>query len=168
LLINLLQMLAYGLDGFAHAAEALAGGAYGAKRRTAFQQAVISSTLWAAVMALVICLIYAIAGPAIIDLMTVNTEVVAVANHYLPWMIAAPIISVWSYQLDGIFIGATKTKAMRNTVALSLLIYVVLALLLIPQWGNQGLWFSLMAFMALRGITLGIAYPQLLKQHAWQ
>lgn len=168
LLINLLQMLAYGLDGFAHAAEALAGGAYGAKRRTAFQQAVISSTLWAAVMALLICLIYAIAGPSIINLMTVNTEVIAIANQYLPWMIAAPIISVWSYQLDGIFIGATKTKAMRNTVALSLLIYVVLALVLIPRWGNQGLWFSLMAFMALRGVTLGMAYPKLVKQHEWR
>lgn len=168
LLINLLQMLAYGLDGFAHAAEALAGGAYGARRRTAFEQAVRSSTVWAAVMALMICLIYAVAGPAVINLMTVNQDVIATANHYLPWMIAAPLISVWSYQLDGIFIGVTQTRVMRDTVAVSLLIYVVMALVLIPLFGNQGLWFSLMTFMALRGVSLGLAYPKLLKRHDWR
>lgn len=162
ILINLLQMLAYGLDGFAHAAEALAGGAYGAKNKTAFQQAVRSSSLWALVMSVVIAVLYFIFGDWIISTMTVNPEVIAVANDYMPWLIASPVISVWCYQLDGIFIGATKTAVMRNTVLVSLVVYVVLAYLLIPVMGNQGLWLSLMVFMALRGFTLALAYPRLL------
>ena len=163
ILINLLQMLAYGLDGFAHAAEALAGGAYGAKNRPAFEQAVKSSSLWALVMSLILAILYFIFGDWIITTMTVNREVIEVAQTYMPWLIVSPIISVWCYQLDGIFIGATKTSIMRNTVMLSLLVYIVLAYALIPLMGNQGLWLSLMVFMALRGITLAMAYPKLLK-----
>lgn len=163
ILINLLQMLAYGLDGFAHAAEALAGGAYGAKNRPAFEQAVKSSSLWALVMSVILAILYFIFGDWIIATMTVNQEVIEVAQLYMPWLIVSPIISVWCYQLDGIFIGATKTSIMRNTVMVSLLVYIVLAYALIPLMGNQGLWLSLMVFMALRGITLAMAYPKLLK-----
>lgn len=163
ILINLLQMLAYGLDGFAHAAEALAGGAYGAKNRPAFEQAVRSSSLWALVMSVVLAILYYLFGDWIISSMTVNQEVTEAAKQYMPWLIASPLISVWCYQLDGIFIGATKTATMRNTVMISLVVYVVLAYLLIPVLGNQGLWLSLMVFMALRGITLAMAYPKLLK-----
>jgi len=164
ILINLLQMLAYGLDGFAHAAEALAGGAYGAKKRSAFEQAVKSSSLWAGVMALVIAVVYFLVGDLIIQGMTVNADVVAAAKQYFPWIIAAPLIAVWSYQLDGIFIGATQTEVMRNTVGLALLVYVLSAYLLIPLLGNQGLWMSLMLFMGLRGVFLYLAYPKLMSQ----
>lgn len=163
ILINLLQMLAYGLDGFAHAAEALAGGAYGAKNRPAFEHAVKSSSLWALVMSLILAILYYIFGDWIIGTMTVNQEVIEVAQTYMPWLIVSPIISVWCYQLDGIFIGATKTSIMRNTVMVSLVAYIILAYALIPLMGNQGLWLSLMVFMALRGITLAMAYPKLLK-----
>ena len=163
ILINLLQMLAYGLDGFAHAAEALAGGAYGAKNRPAFKHAVRSSSLWALVMAFVIAILYYLFSDWIISSMTVNQEVIEIAKQYMPWLIASPLISVWCYQLDGIFIGATRTVTMRNTVMLSLLAYIILAYMLIPLLGNQGLWLSLMVFIALRGITLAVAYPRLLK-----
>ena len=163
ILINLLQMLAYGLDGFAHAAEALAGGAYGAKNRPAFEQAVKSSSLWALVMSVVLAILYYVFGDLIISSMTVNPEVIEAAQTYMPWLIASPIISVWCYQLDGIFIGATKTAIMRNTVMVSLVVYIALAYVLIPLMGNQGLWLSLMVFMALRGITLALSYPKLLQ-----
>lgn len=167
ILINLLQMLAYGLDGFAQAAEALTGGAFGAKNRTAFQQAVKSSTLWAGVMACLIAVLYAIFGTSIITAMTVNLEVIETASQYFPWIIAAPIIAVWSYQFDGIFTGAMATRTMRNTVLFSAVIYVGLVLILTPLMGNHGLWLSMMAFLALRGISLGFAYPKLLKSQTW-
>ena len=163
ILINLLHMLAYGLDGFAQAAESLTGEAYGAKNRKAFRQAVRSTTMLAGFMACAIALLYAIFGRSIINLMTVNPEVVDTAIQYLPWLIAAPVISVWSYQFDGIFTGAMATAEMRNTVVFSTVVYVGLVFVLTPWLGNHGLWFSMMLFLALRGISLWIAYPRLLK-----
>ena len=168
ILINLFQTMAYGLDGFAHAAEALAGGAYGAKNRPAFVQSVKSSSLWAGIMAVLLVGFYALFGPWIISVMTVNADVIKLANEYLPWLIFAPLITVWSYQFDGIFIGATSTKVMRNTVGISLAVYVAASLVLISSMGNHGLWLSLMIFMLMRGITLGVAYPKLLQSQAWK
>jgi MATE family multidrug resistance protein len=168
ILINMFQTMAYGLDGFAHAAEALAGGAYGAKNRPAFVQSVKSSSLWAGIMAVLLVLLYALIGSWVIELMTVNAEVVVLAGEYLPWLIFAPLITVWSYQFDGIFIGATETKAMRNTVGISLAVYVAISLLLIPLMGNHGLWLSLLVFMLVRVVTLGVVYPKLLRSQSWK
>lgn len=162
ILINMLHMLAYGLDGFAHAAEALVGGAYGRRDRRAFSAAVKSSMLWAGVAAVLISVLYGVFGLSIIYLMTDIEEVIETAKVYLPWVVAAPLIAVWSYQLDGVFIGATQTRIMRNTVGVSLLLYVVLALLLMPIWGNHALWGSLILFLLLRGLGLALYYPKLL------
>lgn len=162
ILINMLQMLAYGLDGFAHAAEALVGGAYGKRDRQAFTAAVKSSLLWAGIAAVLIAFFYALFGGFIIRLLTDIPTVIEVAEHYLPWLIAAPVIAVWSYQFDGIFIGTTQTVIMRNTVGAALLVYVVTALLTIPAWGNHALWASLMGFLLFRGIALAFYYPRLL------
>ncbi|PID46337.1 MAG: MATE family efflux transporter [Proteobacteria bacterium] len=162
ILINLLQTLAYGLDGFAHAAEALSGSAYGAKNKTAFRQAVRVSSFWALIMAALLTVTYAASTGWIIERMTVNAEVIELAYQYRGWIIASPLLVVWSYQLDGIFIGATQTAVMRNTVMISLIIYIVLAYTMMPLAGNHGLWLSLMVFMVLRGVTLALAYPKLL------
>ncbi len=161
ILINMLQMLAYGLDGFAHAAEALVGGAYGKRDKKAFSSAVKSSMLWAGISALLIAGFYALFGHFIIGLMTSIQPVIQTAENYLPWLIAAPLLAVWSYQFDGIFIGTTQTATMRNTVAVALIIYIVVALLTIPIWGNHALWASLMLFLLLRGISLALYYPRL-------
>ena len=164
ILINMLHMLAYGLDGFAHAAEALVGGAYGAKQKNAFQSAVKSSTLWAAVVAVFISGLFAVFGHELITLMSNNIEVLASANQYLPWLIVTPLIAVWSYQLDGIFIGTMHTKDMRNTVGIALVLYVVMVLIAVRYFGNHGLWGSLLLFLFLRGILLALRYPKLLSE----
>lgn len=164
ILINMLQMLAYGLDGFAHAAEALVGGAYGKRDKKAFSAAVRSSMLWAGIAALVISGLYALFGHSIIKLMTSIDPVIQIAESYLPWLIAAPVIAVWSYQFDGIFIGATQTTTMRNTVGIALLIYIIVALLSMPYWGNHALWASLLLFLFLRGVFLAFYYPKLVSQ----
>ena len=161
ILMHLQSFLAHGLDGFAHAAEILAGGAVGARSRPAFRKAVQVSTIWAAGTAAAVALVYAALGPSIIALFTVIEEVRTAAAVYLPWIVASPLVSVWGFQLDGIFIGATRTAAMRNAMALSLAVYLVACWVLIPALDNHGLWLALLILMAARGITLAIAYPAL-------
>ena len=159
LLLNFQMFLSYALDGFAHAASALVGGAAGARDRTAFRRSVVVSTLWAAGTALVFIVVYASAGRLIVDMLTGLQDVRHESYVYLPWLIASPLISVWSFQLDGVYIGATETRLMRNTMVLSFLGYVGALALLVPAYGNHGLWAALMFFMALRGITLAVPYP---------
>lgn len=163
ILLHLQSIMAYGLDGFAHAAEALTGSAYGAKNRSAFKRAVKLTTIWAFIIAIVICLIYFLFGEMIIGLFTNINEVLASAIIYLPWMIITPIVSIWSFQLDGIFIGASFTKEMRNAMIVSMLIYLALLQFLIPQFGNHGLFLGLSLFMIIRAITLGMYYPRILR-----
>ena len=163
ILMHLQTFMAYGLDGFAHAAEILAGGAVGARSAVAFRQAVRVSTVWALGTASAVALAYALAGPVIVGLFTVVEEVRAAALAYLPWMIASPLLSVWSFQLDGIFIGATRTGAMRNAMAVSLAVFLAACWLLVPAHGNHGLWLALMLFMVARAVTLGAVYPRLAK-----
>lgn len=163
ILLHLQSIMAYGLDGFAHAAEALTGSAYGAKKRDEFIRAVKLTSLWAFVIAACICVLYFLFGEMMIGLFTNIDKVLVSAKTYLPWMVVAPIISIWSFQLDGIFIGASYTKEMRNAMIASMLIYLALLQLLIPQWGNHGLFLGLSLFMLIRAITLGFYYPRIIK-----
>jgi len=160
-LINFQTFMAYGLDGFAHAAEALVGGAVGARDRAAFRRAVQASSVWALGLALIFAASYALLGKAIIAALTGIPEVRAVAAAYLPWAVASPLVSVWSFQLDGIYIGATWTREMRNGMAVSIFVFLAATWLLLPVMGNDGLWLALLIFMAARGLTLGLWYPRL-------
>ncbi|HBR96411.1 MAG TPA: hypothetical protein DD979_03415 [Gammaproteobacteria bacterium] len=160
-LMQLLVMQAYGLDGFAHAAEALAGSAYGAGNARQFRQAVRDSAVLAVVTALLIALVYLILGELFVRAITDIADVRARASAFLPWLVLTPLVAVASYQLDGIFIGATQTRAMRNSVALSLLLYVAVALVAVRVGGNHALWASLMLFFVLRAILLYRHYPRL-------
>ena len=153
--------MSYGLDGFANAAAAFVGSAIGAASRRDFQDAVRITTLWAAALAGLATLVYALFGPALIGLLTSQPEVRAMAEAYLPWMIASPLVSFWCFQLDGVFFGATSTAEMRNAMLLALAAYLAASALLIPLWGNHGLWLSLLVLMAARGLALGAYYPRL-------
>jgi len=155
-LLQLWNILAYGLDGFAHAAEALAGSAYGARNRTAFRSAVFYTTVWALALAGIYTLGYLLFGESIVSILTGIDSVRASASEYMPWILLSPIISVWGFQLDGIFIGATRTVEMRNAMILSLILYLLAIWFIVPVWGNHGLWFCLMLFMVGRAVTLGI------------
>ena len=162
ILMNMFSLMAYGLDGFAHAAEALVGSAYGAKNKHAFRRAVASSTWLAFGTAMLVSMLYALFGGIIIQLITDIPEVVAVAHEYLPWMVALPLLAVWSFQLDGIFVGAMQTRDMRNSVAAALLVYVVMIWLTVPVWENHALWACMALFSLLRGVFLWLLYPRLL------
>ncbi|MGI9317459.1 MAG: MATE family efflux transporter [bacterium] len=159
ILLHLQSIMSYGLDGFAHAVEALAGSAYGAHNRSRFRQAVTLTTWWAAAAAIITSLIYLFLGDEILTLFSNQESVITLASSFLPWMIIAPIISVWSFQLDGIFIGAGHTLEMRNAMIVSTLGYLALAWFLLPLLGNHGLFLALSLFMLLRALSLYYYYP---------
>jgi MATE family multidrug resistance protein len=163
ILLHLQSILAYALDGFAHAAEALTGSAYGAGKQREFKRAVKLTTLWGLVAATIISLIYWLSGSFILQLFTSIDSVLLSATTYLPWTIIAPLVSIWSFQLDGIFIGTGYTREMRNAMIISMLIYLALLALLIPIWGNHGLFLALSLFMVIRAFTLGYYYPNIVK-----
>lgn len=161
ILFNLLVFSAYFLDGFSHAAEALVGHAVGARDRESFSKAVYAAGRGAMLAGLALSVVYWLAGPSIIDLMTTVAAVRTETRIYLPWAIAMPVISVWSFLLDGVFIGSTWTREMRNAMILASAIYGAALVGLVPIWGNHGLWLAVSLFMAARALTLALRYPRL-------
>ncbi len=154
ILMQLQTFMSHGLDGFAHAAETLTGQASGARDRERFRHAVRMTTIWAGIIALAMTLGYWILGPWLLTLFSDQAPVIDLALEYLPWMVIAPLVSVWSFQLDGIFIGSGNTREMRNAMAISTAGFVALTWLLLPSLGNHGLYLALTLFMGLRALTL--------------
>lgn len=161
ILMNLLTMSAYGLDGFAMAAEILVGKAVGARDRAGFRAAIRDSTIWAGALAILGTAIFFLAGAFLISLFTTHGDVQAVAVRYLPWLAISPLLGVWCFQLDGIYIGATRTAEMRNGMILSLAGFLLALWLTLPRFGNDGLWLTLMVFYVLRMTTLGLWLPRI-------
>lgn len=153
--------VAYGLDGFAHAAEALAGAAIGKRDRAAFVEAVRTTTIWAGAAAAGYAAAFAAAGTALAAAITSVPEVRAAVAEYLPWAVLLPLVSVWAFQLDGIFIGATRGRAMRNAMLIAFAGYMAALWVLAPAWGNHGLWCAYTILMALRAATLAAVLPAL-------
>ena len=162
-LIQFLHITAYALDGFAFAAEALVGQALGAKNRPLFRRAVIMTSQWGLGSVILMALAFFVFGNSIINVMTTAEDVRVVSYEYLPWMVAAPLAGVAAWMLDGIFIGATRTADMRNMMFISFCIYLIALAILLPSYGNHGLWASLIIFSIARGVTLGFKYPALEK-----
>jgi len=157
-LFNLHLLATYGIDGFSHAAEAMVGRRVGAGDAPGLRAAFRANVAWALGFSLVLALALVAFGPAGIRGMTGIEEVRATALVYLPYLIASPLISVWAFLLDGVFIGATRTAEMRNGMAVSLLAFWLAAWLLMPIWGNHGLWLSFLLLMSARGLWLGVIY----------
>ena len=160
-LMNFLHFAAYGLDGFAHAAEALVGGAVGQRDRSVFRAAVRASMKWAAVIALAMTAVFWFAGGPIIALLTSIESVRADALAYLAWPALMPLVSIWCFTFDGIFLGATRGADLRNGMVISLAGYLLAAHFLMPAYGNHGLWAAMTLFMVLRGATLAVRYRRL-------
>ncbi|ENM5767085.1 MATE family efflux transporter DinF [Vibrio mimicus] len=155
-LMSFLMMISYGMDGFAYAMEAMVGKAIGAKDDRQLRTSMIGSTFWATMICLLLSLIFLGFGSDLIQMITNIPSVQATAEIYLPWLVAMPLVAVWCFLLDGVFIGATKGKEMRNSMAISAVAFFV-AYWLSASYGNHALWLAMLSFMALRGVTLGIA-----------
>ncbi|MCY4289899.1 MAG: MATE family efflux transporter [Aestuariivita sp.] len=160
-LLQFLYISAYALDGFAMAAEVLTGRAMGARRVGALRKAAIMASIWGLVAVILMASLFAMFGDLLIDTMTTATDVRIEAKKYLFWMLLAPIVGVGAWMLDGIFIGTTQTRDMRNMMALSFLIYWLAVLILFPLYSSHGLWAALLISFLVRGITLALCYPRI-------
>lgn len=160
-LLQFLHITAYAMDGFAFAAESLVGQAMGAKRRGLLRQAAKRTSIWGVAIVIVLAAIFAIIGPALIDLMAKSEPVQQEARDYLFWMVLAPLMGCAAWMLDGIFIGATRTRDMRNMMVISFAVYVAALMVLAPRFENHGLWAAMMIFFVVRGVTLALRYPAL-------
>jgi MATE family multidrug resistance protein len=159
-LMQFLEITAFALDGFAFAAEALVGQAVGARSAIQTRAAGRICMQWGIGGGVVLALVFAASGPWIIDLLTTSPEVRAEARAYLPWLIAAPLIGVAAWIYDGIFIGAMLTGDMLRAMLLSVLVYAAALAVLVPAFGNHGLWAGLMVLNATRTVTLWRLYPK--------
>ena len=137
------------------------GRAFGAGQRDVLRRGALLTSGWALLVSAVMAVAFAVGGGLIIDLMAKAPDVQDLARVYLPYMVAAPLLGCAAFMLDGIFIGATRSRDMRNMMMVSFLIYVAVALLLVPSLGNHGLWISLLVSFVVRGATLGLRYPAL-------
>ena len=160
-LLQFLHISAYGLDGFAFAAEALVGNAVGRRDVVAMRRGALLAGGWGLAITAVLALAFAVLGPDIVALMTNAPEVRAAAQGYLVYVALAPLLGLAPFMLDGVFVGATRTRDMRNMMALSLAVYAVAVLVLSPSLGNHGLWLALMLSFVARAVTLGLRYPAL-------
>jgi len=160
ILLQFLEVMAYLLDGFAFAAETLVGQAVGARNRARLAESVHLTSTWGLAGAALMAALFALLGPPIIDLMTTAEDVRAEARHYLPWVVAAPLVGIAAWMFDGIYIGATLTREMVLTAAFAAATYGLCVWLTWPL-GNHGLWLSLMLFNAARGLSQAVFYPRI-------
>ena len=157
-LLNFQTFMAYALDGFAHAAEAVVGRAKGAKDKILGRQAILTSCLWSFIVALLFSGLYFIFGQQIINLLTGLDNVREIAFNYLPWLIIMPLASFLCYLFDGIFIGLMLTKGMKNTMLFSLFCVFFPLWYFTQELGNQGLWIAMLGFMMARSLSMATLY----------
>ena len=160
-LLQFVYLASYAMDGFVFAAESLVGQAMGARAVAQLRRGASVAAVWAFGTAFALAAGFWIMGPFVIDVMAKDPAVQQAARLYLPHMVAAPLLGALAWMLDGVFIGATRTKDMRNMMVLSFLGYCGLVLLLLPSFGNHGLWMAMNGFFILRGISLALRYPAL-------
>ncbi len=158
ILMNFQNLLAFALDGFAHAAEALVGKAVGEKDRAALQRSVVLALRWSLIVAVGFSAFFWLVGPMLVALLTDLPDIRTTTLRYLPWLIVSPLIAVWSYLYDGVFVGATLAREMRNIMLISAFVIFIPAWYVLQFLGNDGLWLSFMLFLASRGIGMHIYY----------
>ena len=157
---NLVLLGAFFLDGFASAAEQLCGRAIGARDAPAFSRAVRLSLSWGFGFGIAATLALIAGGPLLIDLMTASPEVRAAARAYLIYAALASVIGVFAFTYDGIYIGATWTRDMRNLMIVTIVLYFAAWWITLPL-GNTGLWLAILVFLGVRGALQAARYPAL-------
>lgn len=166
LLFNGLMVMAFCLDGLANAVEALCGHAIGAGDSHALRRALVVSGGWSLIGSIGYALFFGLAGHVFVNLQTNLPEVREIAYGYLPWLTALPVISVWSYLLDGLFVGATRGREMRDGMLISVAFYALLVWAT-RDLGNNGLWLAFLSFMAIRGMSMAWLGLRIRRRQAW-
>ena len=164
LLMQYFYLMSYTLDGFAQAAESLAGEAFGANDRARLRAITKYSTVCGVGLAIVISGCYAVFTPWMIDAMTDLSDVRQTAYEFAPWIVFMPLVAIWAFQMDGIYIGTTQMRSLRNNMFVALIFYLTIALWAVPRFGNHGMWMALTGFMMVRSATLLWGYPRIERQ----
>jgi MATE family multidrug resistance protein len=154
ILLNLIMLSAFILDAYAFSTEGIVGYSIGSKNKTLLTDVIKNSFILSASTGLFISLIYLVGKDNFISIMTDLPDIKNLSFSYSYWVVIIPFISCFCFQFDGIFIGASQTKELRNAMIVSVSIYIVCALFLTSSFGNSGLWISLCIFFALRALTL--------------
>ena len=157
-LMNFVNLTSFALDGFAHAAEALVGKAVGQRNRRSLEESVRLCLKWSLYFAAGISGAYLVTGQFLVDLLTDLPDVRGTTMSYLPWVVISPLIAVWSFLYDGVYVGATRAREMRDIMIVSTFIVFLPAWYLLQGFGNHGLWAAFTLFMASRGIGMHIGY----------
>tara|TARA_B100001559_G_C16484242_1_gene615231 strand:- start:868 stop:2202 length:1335 start_codon:yes stop_codon:yes gene_type:complete len=164
ILMQLIIISSFFLDAYAFSTESIIGYSIGKKSEKMFLSSVKNSILLSFSTGLLISLIFFIFAKEFINLITDIEFLRFLSYKYLLWVIIIPPIASFCYQLDGIFIGATQTKEMRNSMIISVILYISLSIFLVKELHNYGIWFSLLLFMILRASTLHFHFPNILKK----
>ncbi|AOZ13508.1 MULTISPECIES: MATE family efflux transporter [Pseudomonas] len=166
LLLNGLLLAAHALDGLAHAVEALCGHAIGARDRTALRRSMVVASGWSLIASAGFAVLFLFGGHLFIEMQTDIPSVRETAFHYVPYLALLPLIAVWSYLLDGLFIGATRAREMRNAMVISVIVALPVAWAM-QRLGNHGLWISFLLFMVLRSLTLAAYAWAMQRKDQW-
>lgn len=161
ILLQYINLMSYAIDGFAFAAESMIGKYKGAQDMPNLKRTTRQIFFWAFLFGGVIMLTFVVLGERMLHLFTNQIALIEGAKPYLIWIIIAPVVNVTAYIWDGIFLGATASKALRNSVIVSTLIYLSAIYLLMP-YGNHGLWTALTILLFARGVSLTILAPKYL------
>ena len=164
ILLNIFMVASYFLDGLATATEQIVGRAIGAHYRPAFLRAIRLTTLWSFVLAGLTTLFFLAVGEWVIALLTTVEEVRMMADTFLLWAALTAITGALAFEMDGVFIGATWSRDMRNMMVVVLVLFIALAHVLGNAYGNHGLWVALNVFLAGRGLCLLAVLPRRTRQ----
>jgi MATE family multidrug resistance protein len=167
LMMQLVLMAAYGMDGFAFAAEALAGNKLGARDLAGFYKVVRYCSFWCAVTAICMSLFFLLFHDALFALMTNIAPLRVLLSQYTPWLVLLPLVAAPSYLLDGVFIGSAETQDMMTSMLFSVFIVYIPIWFFTQHLGNHGLWFAFCVFNGARGATLYAAYLRKNRQQSW-
>lgn len=166
IVMQLFMAMAFILDGPAHTAETLCGFAYGARDRRALRDAARYSLIWAVLLAVGLAILIWSAGEVFVAWLTLLPDVRQAANALLPWTAFLPLVAVWAFHLDGVYLGTTQSATLRNCMFISAVCYLGVLWLTLDSLGNLSLWLSMILFMAVRGILLAALYPRIERQVA--
>ena len=161
ILLQFINLMSYAIDGLAFAAESLIGKYKGAQDMPNLKRTARKIFFWSFLFGSVIMLIFVLFGEQLLHLFTDQIPLIEQAKPYLIWIIVAPVVNVAAYIWDGIFLGATASKALRNSVILSTLLFLSAVYLLMP-FGNHGLWGALTLLLVARGVSLTVLAPKYL------
>ena len=161
-LLNFLMFISFVLDGIAYAVEAMVGKAIGAKNAVAYRQSVFASLIWAGIFSVVFSIAFFMFGEGMVRMITDIDTVNIIAIEYLPWLVLLPFTAVWCFVFDGVFIGATRAKDMRNSMLFCVIFVFLPTYIISSGLGNHALWLAMNTFMLARGLSLAwLLYPSL-------